>query len=1241
MKRTRSAPYQVMRIAIITLLLSGLVPEARDNGCLADEPRMFPTSEEFYLEAVRDSSGREWQPLFNGQNLEGWKVVLQYEVPEQCFQVVDGNIHVYRDAPAEKEMPFGVLISDGSYSHFRFRFEYRWGEKKFAPRTEVVRDAGFLFHVNGEEKIWPMSVECQVQEGDTGDNFLVSTSGDAFTQGGQFLEAANGGELRSHYSPDGVTRVVKSRTLEKEGWNVVEVVVRGDAAVYLVNGEINNYVVNLKAPIGPDQELVPLESGRLALQCEGAELFYRKLEILPLTPKSAAFVPADESIAPEPALSPQESLAAWKVREGFRVELAAAEPLTMDPVAIDWGMDGKMWVAEMADYPVGMDGNGAPGGRIRFLEDTDADGQYDRSTLFLEKVSFPTGVAAWKQGVIVTAAPEIFYAEDSNGDGICDVRKVLFSGFQEGNQQLRVNGLRWGFDGWLYCASGSPSSSYGNDVKIRSHLTGEEILLGCRDFRFDPATGRMEPLSGPSQFGRNRDQWDNWFGVQNSYPLWHYLFDEKYLSRNPNWVAPDPKQLLTEGNPPVFPAADVKPQLNPNTRVGRFTSACSGMIYLDSLLNLGEDAAHALTCEPVHNLVQHNLLRRSGASFTLECDANDERHDFLASTDSWSRPVMIRTGPDGALWVVDMYRYIIEHPQFVPLAAQKEIAPLLRLGDGRGRIYRVVPSHGRARAIPDLLHAEPVELVKFLEHPNGWVRENAQRRLTEIKVAATLLPLRDLVKNSENRVGRLHAINTLKNLNDANVPNAWDDLLIGFLDDESPEMRRHGVRLAEEVPQLNEELRTAVCKLAEDSSELVRLQVALTLGEWDHPTAVQAFARMWVSPLLTEHVQAALFSSLNQGNIAAAVDTVSNQEISNEAGRTKYDLLVQQSVLFGHLAPVEFALQQRQTDLDRALMGMHAVYRHPHQTEVLASLKEEDIADTHRKARHLLSDDYAETSERLLAARLLFHRPEDHNDDRCVVQSLLSPTTLSELQSAVIDQIGGQRDVEAAKLLLDAWSGFLPSTRSTVLEVLAGHPEWYPLLTTALDEGVIHSYEIPLALQDRLINDGRTPAALELKQRFQPRSRTDGGPQLQMDAVRNLTGEAGRGRQVFQKHCSDCHQFRGEGFSVGPNLASVTGRNFENLFESIIDPNRAVEPRYSNYMIESVDGRIFSGLIENATDRSLILLKAKEERSSLLRSEIESLNATGRSLMPEGFDRIIPQQDLADLISYLQQPGDR
>jgi len=327
------------------------------------------------------------------------------------------------------------------------------------------------------------------------------------------------------------------------------------------------------------------------------------------------------------------------------------------------------------------------------------------------------------------------YREDTTGDGKADKRQTLFSGFLEGNQQLRVNGLRLGLDNWIHCASGSHHAGYGKGNQIKSHLTGKSIQVGSRDFRIRPLDGRIDPQSGPSQYGRNRDDWGNWFGVQNSHPLWHYVLADHYIRRNPNFAPPDPRQqVVTPTNPKVYPAKSPQKRFHSFDQSGRFTSACSAMIYRDELLFPRDGRQHAFTCEPFHNLVQHNVIADDGVSFRSARDPAEANLDFFASADRWCRPVMVRTGPDGALWVVDMYRYMIEHPQWLPDDGKEELRPYYRFGDDHGRIYRIVPKGKSSRSVPrfDTLWFDTLstaELSAALESPNGWQRDKAQQML--------------------------------------------------------------------------------------------------------------------------------------------------------------------------------------------------------------------------------------------------------------------------------------------------------------------------------------------------------------------------------------------------------------------------------------------------------------------------------------------------------------------------------
>jgi putative membrane-bound dehydrogenase-like protein len=322
------------------------------------------------------------------------------------------------------------------------------------------------------------------------------------------------------------------------------------------------------------------------------------------------------------AKSPEMSLRSIHVKPGFSVELVAAEPLVMDPVAFEWGADGKLWVAEMADYPVGNDN----GGRVRFLKDTDGDGKYDKSTLFLDGFNFPNGVMPWKKGVLITAAPEILYAEDTNSDGTADLKKVLFTGFGQGNQQHRVNGLAYGLDNWVYCANGDSNG------RIKSSKTEKVIYISGRDFRINPETGELDPQSGRTQFGRNRDNWGNWFGSNNSNPHYHFVLTDHYLRRNPHITFPNPMNhvSVTPGAAVCYPISKSLARFNDYNKLNRFTSACSTIIFRDNLFRK-EFAGNSFVSEPVHNLVHREVVSLKGVTFTSRRADDEQTSEFLAS----------------------------------------------------------------------------------------------------------------------------------------------------------------------------------------------------------------------------------------------------------------------------------------------------------------------------------------------------------------------------------------------------------------------------------------------------------------------------------------------------------------------------------------------------------------------------------------------------------------------------------
>ncbi len=556
-----------------------------------------------------------------------------------------------------------------------------------------------------------------------------------------------------------------------------------------------------------------------------------------MTPASMAASKISAAPVSKP-LSPLETLAGIHVRKGYRAELVVVEPLVIDPVAIEWDTRGRLWVVEMADYPMGMDGKGKPGGRVRVLEDTNGDGKYDKSTLFADGLNFPNGILTWRDGVLITAAPNVLFLRDTDGDGKADTQEVLLSGFLEGNQQLRVNSLRWGLDNMVYCAAGGHHRGHGAETKIYSSRTGKITALGSRDFRFDPDTGELDPESGPTQFGRNRDDWGHWFGTQNSYPLWHYVLPDHYLRRNPHVPSRDPvQQLLNPRSPEVFPASPAEKRYHSFNEAGHFTSACAGMIYQDDLLFGRSEKIHAFVCEPFHNLVHHAVLTEDGVTFQASRADEEQQSEFFAAEDRWCRPVMIRTGPDGALWVVDMYRYMIEHPDWLPPEGKNELLPNYRAGDDKGRIYRILPERISAKPIPQLENMKGSALVQALTNSNAWVRDKAQQLLIWRKQTDVVPDLEKLSREGIDARTRVQALCTLDGLE---LLSSKTVMLA--LRDSAPGVRENALRLAEK--QRNSEVISAVTRLTNDANAKVQLQLAFTLGTWNSPQAGEALAQL-------------------------------------------------------------------------------------------------------------------------------------------------------------------------------------------------------------------------------------------------------------------------------------------------------------------------------------------------------------------------------------------------------------
>lgn len=551
-----------------------------------------------------------------------------------------------------------------------------------------------------------------------------------------------------------------------------------------------------------------------------------------------------------PPKSPAEALASFRVRRGFRVELVAAEPVVVDPISFAWGADGRLWVVEMRDYPLGLDGHGQPGGVVKVIEDADGDGRYDKAIPFLEKVAFPSSVMPWRQGVLVAAAPDLFYAEDTDGDGRADVRKVLFTGFNPGNQQHRLNGFEWGLDGWIYAANGDSGGT------VKSIATGKTLSISGRDIRFRPDTGEIETVSAQTQFGRRRDDWGNWFGNNNPTWLWHVTLPEHYLRRNPQLAVKRVLHVLAnyDDSTRVFPVSPTMVRPNQPWSLNHVTSGCSPTPYRDDWFGR-EFATSVFASEPVHNVVHREVLEREGAGFSSHRAAGEEQSEFLASTDNWFRPITTRIGPDGALYLADMYRFSLEHPEWI---SPETLARLeVRAGEDKGRIYRVVPEGKARRSIPNLAAKNTRDLVAAMDSVSGWQRDTAQRLLVERADRSAHPALNALLAVTHAPQVRLQALATLGVLG-ALAP---ENILVA-LADPHPAVRCEALRQSEARAGTNEVLFAAVAASALDSDAAVRLQAAFSLGAWPPEKAEPPLRQLAARDGADELLRNAILSSL-------------------------------------------------------------------------------------------------------------------------------------------------------------------------------------------------------------------------------------------------------------------------------------------------------------------------------------------------------------------------------------------
>ncbi|SFI29214.1 PVC-type heme-binding CxxCH protein [Planctomicrobium piriforme] len=946
-----------------------------------------------------------------------------------------------------------------------------------------------------------------------------------------------------------------------------------------------------------------------------------------------------------PPLEPDAALSRFEVAPGYAIQLMAAEPLVVDPVAMCYDENGRLYVAEMCDY---SEQETERLGRIQLLEDLDQDGRFEKSTTFATGLSWPTALICYDGGIFVGAAPDIHYMKDASGDGIADESRVVFTGFGRSNVQGLLNSFRWGLDNRIHGAT----SVSGGEVKRADQPHATPLNLRGRDFSFDPKTLELRPESGGGQHGLCFDDWGRKFVCSNSEQASFIVYQDRYIARNPYLSAIGPKVDIgtDSGQTPVFRSSPVEPWRIVRTRLrasgaapghvewggqpaGYFTAATGITIFRGDALG-DELRGVAIVGDVGSNIIHRMQVTPKGVAFVVS--RIDQNTEFVRSSDIWFRPVQFDNAPDGCLHVLDMYREVIEHPKSLPPQVKNHLD--LTSGRDRGRLYRVLAKGSKYRPTPQLSTMSSADLVALLSHDNAWHRETASRLLSQRQDLAVVPALRTLAITGEKPLGRLHGLSVLNGLNQLDA-----DVVESALADSHPRIRERALQYAEAFATSPDVIRKVGSLISSDDPRL-RLQLAFSAGEFPAEQKVAWLTTLLQRPDSDKWLQLAAVSSLSNDALPVFSNLLQNPNLRR--------IMPADSIL--QRLTLQIARQNKAGDVDVLLTLIEKLpaSEQPFKDQLITTLLTSSSPSTLKQvfigpraelietmlasARNKVSQPTLAV-ERISAIRILALSAQLQDVER--LQALLAPTEEVAIQTTALGALAATANPNLANALLDRWNEFSPSMRLKAEEVLFSRPDWTAATLTLLESGglapsafstarlrtVAAGNDVELQRRANLIlNSLGTASRAEIVQRYLP--------------ALTQSGDTARGREIFRKQCSGCHRLEGVGNETGPNLSAIRNRGKEAILLNVLDPNREVNPDYLNYIVSLQDGRTLTGMIRSETATSLTLVRAENQSSTVLRNEIEQIRNSGQSLMPEGLERQIDEQAMADLLAYLLSP---
>lgn len=974
-------------------------------------------------------------------------------------------------------------------------------------------------------------------------------------------------------------------------------------------------------------------------------------------------------------VAPEESMKHFVTPEGMQVRLYADERnFQAKPIAMTWDERGRLWLCETLDYPNELGGDRD---RIRICEDTDGDAVADKFTVFAEGLSIPTAIVIYRGGAVVQNGVETIYLKDTNGDDVADERTTLITGWALGDTHGGVSNFRYGLDNWIWSMQG-----YNNSSPTVNGETLQTFRMGFWRFKLSQTN---PPQVTDLEFIRSSD--NNTWGLGISEDG---LIFGSTANHNPSMFVPIPNryyEAVRGWSPATLHSIADTYKFNPITdkvrqvdQFGGYTAGAGHALYTARAFPQQWWNKTAFVCGPTGHLVGTFVLQRDGANYTSSSPVN-----LLASDDEWSAPIMAEIGPDGAVWVLDWYNYIVQHnPTPQGFETGKGNAYESDLRDKRhGRIYRVVPEDEAALHPFTSLHdATAQQLVETLSHPSMQWRLQAQRLLVERGANDVADALAKLVEDQTVdaiglNVGAIHALHTMQGLKLLDSAQGQAALKAG-LKHPSAGVRRNAIAvLAESKSGLA--MLLAHSGLFEESDAQVRLAAFLALADMpassaDAAAVVTDQAAATQDPVIIDGMTAAAAAHAlpyieaigKKQQRASVAEQQIARRVAEHVARSNPDLATLTKIIRS-IEDASPALANSLLDgITEGLPNDYKVDADERLDQALASAFNKGDAGTKGKLVRLASragskalDNYVEEiaaamyakiedvelrdSERLDAAReLLSFRAHDAAPVKAIVEQL-GPQVTPELAVRLLQTIQRSQAAESGQILAEAVPGFTPQLKSSAIATLLSRPDWTRTLLTSLEEGTIDLADLSLDQKQAL----RAFPNRSIRRRAnEVLSKSGGLPDADRDKVLksllHLTEKSGSvdgGREMFKKHCSVCHRHGEMGKQIGPNLTGMSVHPKAELLTHIIDPSRSVEGNFRIYTVITSEGRVLNGMLASETRTSVTLIDAKANEVSIQRDDIDELIASRKSLMPEGFEKQMSEEELTNLLAFLANKG--